>query len=156
MMRRVDIACTESQRSTEATGTSGGIDSLAEGRVHGACVVSYSCTGISSALRGRLGGTKSVPRREVAFCRCAQKELHTARISCASWVPTVICSSQALSAASVCVVRLRNVLCGKLLTRSWKLMASVSAILQNLVPNSERERRCCTAHRTREVPSVTH
>ena len=33
-------------------------------------------------------------------------------------------SSQASSGASVCVVRSRDVLCGKRLTRSWKLMAS--------------------------------
>ena len=45
-------------------------------------------------------------------------------------------------------------LCGKRLTWSWKLMASVSAMLHNLFSDSERERRCCTAHRTREVPSV--
>ena len=39
-MRRVDIVCAESSGSTEPTGTSGGIDSLAEGCVKGTCVVS--------------------------------------------------------------------------------------------------------------------
>ena len=67
----------------------------------------------------------------------------------------VISSSQASSGASVCVVRSRNALCGKRLTRSWKLMASVSVMLHNLFSDSERERRCCTAQRTREVPSVS-
>ena len=66
----------------------------------------------------------------------------------------VISSSQASSRASVCVVRSRKVLCGKRLTMSWKLKASVSAILHNLSSDSERERRCCTAYRTRAVPSV--
>ena len=33
-------------------------------------------------------------------------------------------------------------------------MDSVSAMLHNLFSDSERERRSCTAHRTREVPSV--
>ena len=63
----------------------------------------------------------------------------------------VISSSQASSGASVCVVRSRNLLCGKRLTRSWKLMDSVSAMLHNLFSDSERERRCCTAHRTRST-----
>ena len=63
----------------------------------------------------------------------------------------VISSSQASSGASVCVVRSRNVLCGKRLTRSWKLMDSVSAMLHNLLSDSEKERRCCTAYRTRTL-----
>ena len=62
----------------------------------------------------------------------------------------MISSSQASSGTSVCVVRSRCVLYGKRLTRSLKLMDSVSAMLHNLFSDSERERRCCTAHRTRE------
>ena len=59
VMRRVDIVCTESSGSTEVTGTSDGIVSLAEGCVHGTWFVSCSCTDISSSvLTGRLGGTK--------------------------------------------------------------------------------------------------
>ena len=89
VMRRVDIVCAESSVSIEPTGTPGGIDSLAEGCVKGTCVVSCSCTDISSsALTGRLGGTKSGPRRDVASCCCGQKELPLRWISCASWVPT--------------------------------------------------------------------
>ena len=42
-------------------------------------------------------------------------------------------------------------LCGKGLTRSWKLMASVSPILHNLFSDSEMERKCCAEHRRREV-----
>ena len=67
MMRRVDTVCAEPSGSTESTGTSGGMDSLAEGCVKGTCVVSWSCTDMSSSdLTGRLGGTKSGPRRDVA------------------------------------------------------------------------------------------
>ena len=79
----------------------------------------------------------------------------TAGISCASWVPISdlvfpnIISFENLGDDRG--VRSRNVLCGKRLTRSWKLMASVSAMLHSLFSDSERERRCCTAHRTREV-----
>ena len=66
-MRRMDNVCTESSGSTEVTRTSDGIVSLAEGCVNGTCVVSNSCTDISSSvLTGRLGGTKSGPRRDVA------------------------------------------------------------------------------------------
>ena len=60
-------------------------------------------------------------------------------------------SSRASSGASVCVVRSRNVLCDKRLTRSWKLMASLSAMLHNLFSDSDRERQCCTAHLTRST-----
>ena len=59
----------------------------------------------------------------------------------------MLSSSQGSPGASVGVVRSRNVLRGKRLTRSWKLMAPASAMLHNLF--SERERRCCTAHRTK-------
>ena len=67
MLRRMDVVCTESSSSTEATGTSDGIVSLAEGCVNGTCVVSCSCTDMStSVLTSRLGGTESGPRRDVA------------------------------------------------------------------------------------------
>ena len=67
MMRRVDMVCTESSGSTEATGTPGGSVSLVEVCATGTCVVSGSCTDISSSvLTGRLDGTKSGPRRDVA------------------------------------------------------------------------------------------
>ena len=70
----------------------------------GACVVSDPYTDISSStLTSRLGGTKQRPRRDVASGCCGQNEL-----------------------ASDCVERSKNVLCGKRLSRSWKLMASVS------------------------------
>ena len=63
----MDVVCTESSGSTEVTGTSDGIVSLAEGCVNGTRVVSCSCTASSSSvLNGRLGGTKSGPRRDVA------------------------------------------------------------------------------------------
>ena len=155
MMRRVDIVFTESSGSTEATGTSGGTDSLAEGCVKGACIVSCSCTDISpSALTSQLGGTNSGPRRDVASGRCGQKELPLLGSRVLRGSQPVIFSSQASSGASICVVRSRNMLCGKGLTRSWMLMASVSAILQNHFSDSERERRCCEAHRTREVSTL--
>ena len=155
MMRSVDIVCIESSGSTEARGTSGGTDSLAQRCVKRACVVSCSCTDISSsALTGRLGGTKSGPRRDVASGCGGQKEIALLGYRVLRGSQPVISSSQAPSGASVCLVRSRNVLCGKRRTRSWKLVASVSAILHNLFSDSERERRCCTAHRTREVPSV--
>ena len=145
VMRRV--VCTESSGSTEATG---GIDSIAEGCVKGACVVSCSCTDISSsALTRRLGGTKSRPTRDVASGRCGQKEPPLLGYRVLRGSQRVISSSQASSGASVCVMRSRNVLCGKRLTRSWKMMASVSATLHNLFSDSERERRCCTARRNK-------
>ena len=67
----------------------------------------------------------------------------------------MISSSQASSGASVCVVRSGKELCGKRLRRSWKLVASVSAIVHNVFSDSEMKDKCCTAHRTREVFSVT-
>ena len=126
MMRRVDIVCIESSGSTEARGTSGGTDSFAERCVKGACVVSCSCTDISSsALTGRLGGTKSGPRRDVASGCGGQKELPPLGYRVLRGSQPVISSSQAPSGVSVCLVRSRNVLCGKRRTRSWKLVASV-------------------------------
>ena len=66
MMRRVNIHCADCAGSTEITGTSDGIVSLAEECGKGTRVVSCSCTDISSsALIGRLGGTRSRPRRDV-------------------------------------------------------------------------------------------
>ena len=106
-------------RLTEATG---GIDSLAEGCVKGACVVSCSCTDTSSsALTGRLGGSKSGPTRDVASGRCGQKELPLLGYRVLRGFQPVISSSQASSGASVYFVRSRNVLCGKSLTWSWKM-----------------------------------
>ena len=132
MMRRMDVVCTESSGSTEVTGTSDGTVSLAEGCVNGTHVVSCSCTGISSSvLTGRLG-TKSGPRRDVASGCCGQREQPLLESRVLRGSLPAISSSQASSGASVCVVKSRNVLCGNRLTRSWKLMASVSAILHNL------------------------
>ena len=53
--RRVDTVCAEFSGSTEATRTSSGADSLAEGCGNGKCVVSDPCTHISlSPLTSRL------------------------------------------------------------------------------------------------------
>ena len=58
---------------------------------------------------------------------------------------------------SICLCReIKKCACGKRLIRFWKLMASVFAVVQHLVADSERERRCCTAHRTRDVIQTTH
>ena len=131
MMRRVDIVCAESSGLTEATG---GIESLAEGCVKGESVVSCSCTDTSSsALTGRLGGTKSSPRRDVASGRCGQKELPLLGYRVLRGSRPVISSSQASSGASVCVMRSRNVQCGKRLTRSWKMMACVCDTAQSFL-----------------------
>ena len=112
---------------TEVTGTSDGIVSLAEGCVNGTRVVSCSCTDISSsALTGRLGGTKTCPRRDVASGCCGQKELVLLGSRVLPGSQPVNSSSPASSGASVYVVRSRNMLCGKRLTRSWILMDSVS------------------------------
>ena len=130
--RRVDIVCAESSGGTEPTGMSGGIVSLAEGCATETCVVSGSCTDISSSVViDRLCGIKSGPRRKVAS-DCGQKDLSVLGYRVLRGSQTVISSSKASSGASVCVVRSRNVLFGKRVTRSWKLMASVSAILHNL------------------------
>ena len=51
-----------------------------------------------------------------------------------------ISASQASSGASACVVRSRNVLCGKRMSRSWKLTASVSAILQQVLYSTSNKR----------------
>ena len=130
--RRGRVVGTESSGSTEVTGTSGGIVSLVEGCATEACAVSGSCTDTSSSvLIDRLGGIKSGPRRDVAS-DCGQKELLLLGSRVLRGFQLVTSSSQASSGASVCVVRSRNVLCGKRLTRSWKLMDSVSAIMHNL------------------------
>ena len=78
-----------------------------------------------------LVAPSQVPTRDVASSCCGQKEppLLGSRVLRGS--QPVISSSQA-SVASVCVVRSRNVLCGKRPTKSRKLMASVSTILHNL------------------------
>ena len=53
----MDVVCTEASGSTEVTGTSDGIVSLSEGCVDGTCVVSCSCTDISSlVLTGQVPG----------------------------------------------------------------------------------------------------
>ena len=76
MMRRVDTVCPEISGSTEARGTSGEADSLAEGCGKGTRVVSDPCTDISSpSLTGRPGGTSLGPRRDVASGGCGQNEL---------------------------------------------------------------------------------
>ena len=87
---------TESSGGTEPTGTSGGIVSLVEGCTAETCVVSGSCTDISSSvLIDRLGGTKSGPRRDVASGCCGQKELPLLGSRVLRGSQPVISSSQA-------------------------------------------------------------
>ena len=95
---------------------SGGAHSLAEGCGKGERDFSDSCTDISSTARtARLGGTTmSGPRRDVAPSICGQKELPLLGSRVLRGSQPVIFSSQALSGASICVVRSRSVLCGKM------------------------------------------
>ena len=73
MMRRVSTGCDQASGSTEPTGTS---SSLVRGRGTGERVVSDPCTDTSSsALTGRLGGTKSGPRHHAAPGVCGQNVL---------------------------------------------------------------------------------
>ena len=97
MMRRVDIVCAEFSGSTEPTGTSGGIGSVPQdvGRTR---VVSGLCTNMSSsALTGRLGGTKSGPRRDVASGCGGQNELLLLGSRVSHGSQPVISSAQASS-----------------------------------------------------------
>ena len=154
-MRRMEVVCTEFSGSTEATGTSDEIVSLTEG-----CAtetVSYRFLALTfhhQISLVDLVASNRVPEVMLHQSECGQQELLLLGSRVLRGSQPVISSSQASSGASVCVVRSRNVLCGKRLTMSRKLMASVSAMLHNLFSDSERERRRRTAHRTREVPSV--
>ena len=116
--------------------------------VKGTCVVSGPCTDISSAHRSTWHQVKSqTVMHHVVVARTIP--LLGSRVLRGS--QPVISSSQASSGTSVCVVTSRNVLCNKRLTKSWKMMTAASAMLHNLFSDSETERRCCKAHRTREV-----
>ena len=75
-----------------------------------------------------------------------------ARISCASWVPTSDIVFPSII-RNICLCR-ESKKCAVWQTSDKVLETSVSAMLHNLFSDSERERKCCTAHRTREVPSV--
>ena len=106
MMRRVGVVCVEFSGSTESTGTSGGADSLAEECGKGRRVVSGLCTDFHHHA-GRLGGTKSGPRRDSASRCGGQNELPMLGSRALRGSQPVISSSQASSGASVCVVRSR-------------------------------------------------
>ena len=146
MMRRVDtVSVMNFQVQQKATRTSSDQIHLPKevGQEHMTFLI--LCTDISlSAPTNRLGGTKSGPRRDVASSCCGQNELPLLGYRVLRGSQPVISFSQASSGAPVCVVRLRTVLCGKRLTKSWKLMASVSAIMHNHFSETETQ----VLHRT--------
>ena len=93
--------------------------------------------------------------------RCCTKLLWprrttTAQLSCAAKIPTSDFLFPSVVRSTVFVVGSRSLLCDTHLRRFCKLVTSVSVILQNLFSVSERERKCYTRHRKREVPSVIH
>ena len=108
---------------------------------------------IISSHMCQLNDTVSSPRRDVAPSRCGKIVLPplgylVLRGPTGGFLfPSI--------AESICLCReIKERVAWQSLTKSRKLMASV--IHHNLSSGSEKERKCCTAYRTREVPCVIH